>query len=791
MFIKLVLLAALCAVQCLHGVQSMELLGKEMCAKGQIYWCKNLRNAKGCNAVKHCIQSVWERQTLPEDNGDICNICKDMVTQARDQLKSNETQEELKEVFEGTCKLIPVKVITEECTKMVDEFVPELVETLASQMNPQMVCSVAGLCNNERNDNLLAEYKKRIAIKQTQEDACGGCRVVVSTMKSRFHGMSRDEFMENLLELCGKTGSLSDGCSSLVVAHLNTIYNHLSVNLQPKAVCDLSGICHSTYHQHKKAEVQIINESSLGTKLHSGKDGQDVPCELCEQLVIHLRDVLVANTTESEFKEVLEGLCKQTGSFKQECLGLVDNYFDGLYKFLTDELNPNGACKAIQICTDGKRPKVSIAPLLPVDQILPTDEELGHIPLKKNTFTGGWKEDGFEAPPLSRVHIERNSPRVLPVPENAQLPIERTMPQTILTVGQKPACEFCEYLLHYLQQAITSPANEEKIKNIVDHACEYLPSSVEGTCIDFVNTYGDAVVALLAQEIDPSQVCPNLGVCPKEQLLTGTLLGNKPSCPLCLMAVEELDKVLKDNKTEESIKNALENVCKSMPSRLISQCDALVDSYTEELVDMLIADFTPQEVCVYLRLCTGGKRTLPTNPKADFEILTNEIPDYKVTHMEEVTGNINTHVPKKGGWKGSKDSSTCVICEFVMSQIDNALKNNATDEEIKHAVHSVCNYLPKTVAKECNAFVNQYADMVISLLAEFMDPKDVCSALKLCDAKYFHKAGNGPAAVHLLGGKKCTWGPSYWCQSEFHANACKAIKHCQDKVWNGEKPPSQ
>lgn len=46
--------------------------------------------------------------------------------------------------------------------------------------------------------------------------------------------------------------------------------------------------------------------------------GDDLPCKLCEQLVGHLKDLLVANTTEIEFKEVLLGLCKQTKSFADE-----------------------------------------------------------------------------------------------------------------------------------------------------------------------------------------------------------------------------------------------------------------------------------------------------------------------------------------------------------------------------------------------------------------------------------------------------------------------------------------
>ena len=55
------------------------------------------------------------------------------------------TQEELKEVFEGSCDLIPIKIIRNECKNLADEFVPELVETLSSEMNPDTVCTVAGM----------------------------------------------------------------------------------------------------------------------------------------------------------------------------------------------------------------------------------------------------------------------------------------------------------------------------------------------------------------------------------------------------------------------------------------------------------------------------------------------------------------------------------------------------------------------------------------------------------------------------------------------------------------------
>lgn len=47
---------------------------------------------------------------------------------------------------------------------------------------------------------------------------------------------------------------------------------------------------------------------------------------------------------------------------------------------------------------------------------------------------------------------------------------------------------------------------KEKVKEFLGKICTKVPSSIEGECEQFVNTYGDVVVALLAQEIDPSQV---------------------------------------------------------------------------------------------------------------------------------------------------------------------------------------------------------------------------------------------------------------------------------------------
>jgi len=844
------------------------------------------RTAKSCGAVKHCIQTVWEHQQLPPDGDDVCKICLDMVKQARDQLESNETQEELKEVFEGSCNLIPIKIVAKECCKVADEFIPELVETLASEMNPQVVCSVAGLCNNAWVDKQL-EYSKSSAglseVTPPQADDCSGCKVVIDALDNRMQTMSRDELLNNFLQACGHMGSFSDGCSAVIITYFTEIYNFLQKNFKSGGVCHVAGVCSAVFHVHRPAvkNVEVVHESDIGVV----KPQEDLPCELCEQLVIHLRDVLVANTTETEFEEVLKGLCKQTGSFKDECLSIVDEYYAPIYDFLVNSLNAEEVCKLFGLCgRPGIKGKGPIWPLLPaqtvdifqasrlnVDQndkqkatlLTPAQPVDSVIPAARLTPATD-KDTGFVTVPIG---VKDGVVRVSDL-EKAQLPVERMLPQTVVYVNNKEGCIFCQYFLHYVQQAITDPKTEAEIEKVVKEACNYLPASVEGQCREFVDTYGNAVIALLAQEMDPSQICPQIGLCPPAESVVALdpthVVNDKPACPLCLLATQSIIDKLKDNKTEEAIKDALDKLCSELPKSLARDCQNFVDTYGEELLDMLIADFTPREICTYLKLCDPDVKKIATTPVPD--ILSNDIPLLTLKHTNRVKS--------KGTKASGHESVVCVMCEFALSRIEQDLKDDATEEEIKNYVKNICNILPKNVLQPCKQFIEEYGDLVIALLAQSLDPNEVCSAIKACKGTEPKHAvliesvkksvkecaiceasmgafdvllGDpnvqkdvelvlkkvcpmlpaedqnecnqlidvyGPSimnvisqvadprlvcmeigvckwnrqTVHVLGGKKCVWGPGYWCQSATHAKACGALEHCQEQVWKAKKP---
>lgn len=705
---------------------SPHLLGSDECTWGPSYWCENLKTAKGCNAVKHCIHRYWEQMEVPEDNDNVCGICKDMVQQARDQLESNQTQQDLKDVFEGSCKLIHIKPIVKECITIVDQFVPELVETLASQMNPSVVCSVAGLCNNIHIDKLLSQYQtstkkdetKSVLLKndELEPDECTKCYTIAKYMENKLHHTSQDAMLFQFLNICGKFDSFSDSCSAIIMTHIDAIYDHLQNNFNADNICHLSGQCSNNYHKHEDTadavpKVEITPLSSVGMV----EVGNDLPCKLCEQLVGHLKDLLVANTTEIEFKQVLLGLCKQTKSFADECTAIVNEYYQQIYEYLTKGLDGNVVCQLSGICP---RPTKTIQG--PIWPLIP--KKLTRVGL--NIMNNKQNEKEIE------VTIGKNHPKS--EAEEMQLPIERLMPLPLLqeeSVHGKEACALCEYLLHYIQQSLTDPTNEEEVKQVLGKICKHLPS-IEDKCQEFVDTYGDAIVAILAQEIDASQVCPMIHICPSKEFFDRlkeipksfvlTEVQDKPSCPLCLLAVKQIYEVIKDNRTQANIETELDKLCSHLPHSLTDECADFVKAYSKELVEMLIADLSPSEVCVYLKLCDQNKDPGPKHDyiiQKDREILTNEIPNYPL-HTVQAENTLNDGV--------------CTICEFAMQYIDKVIGNKKTRDEIEKVVHNVCNHLPKTVAEDCNKFVDEYADAVISILSEDVSPKEACALLGLC-----------------------------------------------------------
>ena len=93
----------------------------------------------------------------------------------------------------------------------------------------------------------------------------------------------------------------------------------------------------------------------------------------------------------------------------------------------------------------------------------------------------------------------------------------------------------------------------------------------------------------------------------------------RPYCTLCEYAIGEMDKLITDKKNMYQIKAALDRICYELSTPIQKQCLKMVDDYTDEIIQMFVNEYTPQQVCYEIGLCD------PPTIEME-EIITNVIP---------------------------------------------------------------------------------------------------------------------------------------------------------------------
>merc|ERR1712156_1324610 len=78
------------------------------------------------------------------------------------------------------------------------------------------------------------------------------------------------------------------------------------------------------------------------------------------------------------------------------------------------------------------------------------------------------------------------------------------------------------------------------------------------------------------------------------------------------------------------------------------------------------------------------------------------------------------------------DDNTCVLCKYVISTLDGLLEHKTNEKEIEEALESLCSFLPSTMMKQCDSFVDTYTNLIIDLLTKDVSPEMVCGNLGLC-----------------------------------------------------------
>lgn len=180
--------------------------------------------------------------------------------------------------------------------------------------------------------------------------------------------------------------------------------------------------------------------------------------------------------------------------------------------------------------------------------------------------------------------------------------------------------------------------------------------------------------------------------------------SNSLECSLCEAAVGWVEGRLAGDYSVSKIESLLSHVCDIAPTKsLKSTCSQLVQTYTPQLIQYIIAKETPQVICQQIGVCQKA--------------LMNHM--YRLEKMNE------------------DNDLKCVLCNYIIEFAENALAKETTIEKIQEFLDNICTKIPKPYSKMCTGIVDTYTPELIQYILSKETPEVVCEQLRLCTDSEF------------------------------------------------------
>jgi saposin len=420
------------------------------------------------------------------------------------------------------------------------------------------------------------------------------------------------------------------------------------------------------------------------------KSDDSVQCDFCKTIVLDVEIYIKENKTEQEILVFLINACQMipVKSLSSECQSTVQTYLLLIIDLITHNVEPQVVCSLIKLC-DGLEDKVS-HPKLPVAEVKPQ-----------------------------------------PITKFSPLPIH-----------SEPICSDCKKFFTDIKNMVLSNATEAQIEAMIDQTlCAYL-GTYEQMCKDLVKEYMPEIMQLLSSEFDPNVVCQSFGFCAQTIPETKTFLmklrlkksefyqiasadNSAEGCNICKVVMKDIQDLDRNTAIQTEIKDFLKTQVCGHLGNFKSSCVSFVDAYGEVVFELLANELDPESRCRSLGFCSADN------------VIRDPVRE-ATPSREPVSTPAVTAGPQ------------CILCEFVMKELETLLGENATEAEIIAALKKVCSYLPATVRDSCDSFVDQYAKAIIEMLVQELDPSVICTTLGLCTSS------KRVVLTKVEGGLECT-----------------------------------
>merc|ERR1711936_693232 len=457
-------------------------------------------------------------------------------------------------------------------------------------------------------------------------------------------------------------------------------------------ICDLSGLCSQSFEKIPATTLQ---------------EGEDIQCEFCEKVIQHWIDVYASNSSLQEFKAILDGICEKVDKKNSDhCKHIVDDYYIPAFEFIRTQLKPHMVCSAVGLCSPNSLQSSKAPPAISMVKLSPAQRSPAPGALNERLYVPA---SVVQANSPSCVMCEYvinslvnniDSDKMCSMLHLCGSEQNLLQSNTEISLKSDSSCEMCEFVMSEVFSVLKDPSDQEMVKNVLESICYRLPNSIERGCEDFVDKYTSVVIDFLVSGLSPDEVCSALQLCftSVARLDTPAPVKADTSCVLCEYVITTVDSMLEDKANQDQIKAALETVCSILPSSVEKQCDEFVDQYTALIIDMLTKDVSPEMICANLGLCKQVSNVV----LHEVEMIRKESRPY------------------------------CMLCEMVVTDLDNMLQDKKNEAEIEQALSVVCSSLSAPVHKQCEKLVVKYTEKIIDMFVKDYSPKMICTELSMC-----------------------------------------------------------
>ncbi|XP_022699010.1 uncharacterized protein LOC111266096 isoform X4 [Varroa jacobsoni] len=660
-----------------------------------------------------------------------CNACKNTIRRA---VSFAELIPQDK-VVDGFMKICEVESGNrkQQCEQFAQIYVDKLFEAVKKD-TPERSCQALEQCPGD-----MLPTSNFVNLRPYGDVQCEFCEAMLHQLIVQFNNTTTKLQVKAVLEgICRDTGSLAKECLDQVTKNFDVAYDGLLNFLNSPVVCRLLGLCSAS----AKFEVTATTDSLPMARLTSAISRQnnnrkpikislnDVVsrdqdpslnsvCTTCELVVSWVATMLNATTTENDIIALINEVCDSSwfpDNQRNECRNMVAAYGSLIMHLLVNAMDPHKVCTEIKFCAE-----------LTQNRVMRTAEkpaEIGHeicemcqlvarylvralnnnkteqaiLAAMKNVCSSFSTDSAGQC----RYFISTYGDQLLKhIGQDLDLQeAHKTItPRLTSSLMGRPLdnsqkCSMCQIMVNIIEFGLRNNNSRHEIEIFLNKVCSALSTDEQATCRTMIDVYTSYIIQMIENLISSKEICQALTFCPRQAI--------NIKCEICIFILNLVEDQLGNNQTESEILEVLDKSCDLLSPQNVSECRFIVKQFVDMTITLLVQNAPPRKICEEVRQCP--KALQPVKNIASISAAPLQRPDEK-----------------------------CSLCKWLITWVDDKLKENHTEAIIKEELDKACDLLNDST--ECKEMANSYVDMIVKMLVQYVDPEQICETLGKCPKK--------------------------------------------------------